>query len=322
MHWQDLLDDVHEELRPHLGEGRVASYIPALADADPKAFAIVAANLHGEVFGTGCIDQPFSAQSITKVFMLAIALEAVNERLWERVGREPSGSAFNSIVQLEQEKGIPRNPFINAGALVITDTVLSACGSRDALNSLLALVRQVSASERVRIDADVAASERAWGHRNAGLAHFMKSFGVLETPVDDVLETYFCQCALEVTPGELARAGLFLANEGVDPSSGEQIVTPARARRIGALMMTCGHYDMSGDFAFRVGLPGKSGVGGGILCIIPGQGSIVAFSPPLNKSGNSLAGTRALEMFAARAGLNVFGGRTRDAPRANPYDTT
>jgi len=318
LNWQRLLDDVHEELRPRLGEGTVASYIPALADADPEAFAIVAADLEGRVYGTGCIDHPFSAQSITKVFMLALALEAVDSALWRRVGREPSGSAFNSIVQLEREKGIPRNPFINAGALVVTDTVISACGSGDALENLLGLLRQISGSNRIRIDADVAASERAWGHRNAGLAHFMKSFGVIENQVEDVLETYFCQCALEVTPRELARAGLFLANEGIDPISGERITQASRARRIGALMMTCGHYDMSGDFAFRVGLPGKSGVGGGILCIIPGWGSVVAFSPPLNRSGNSLAGTLALELFAARAGLNVFGGR----PSPRPNDKT
>ena len=309
MNWQHLLDDLHEELRPRLGEGKVASYIPALADADPKAFAVVAADLDGRIYGTGCVDHPFSAQSITKVFMLALALEAVDSALWKRVGREPSGSAFNSIVQLEREQGIPRNPFINAGALVVTDTVISACGSGDALENLLALLRKISGSKRVRIDSAVAASERDWGHRNAGLAHFMKSFGVIDNRVEDVLETYFCQCALEVTPTELARAGLFLANEGVDPVSKERITQTPRARRIAAMMMTCGHYDMSGDFAFRVGLPGKSGVGGGILCIIPGWGSIVAFSPPLNTSGNSLAGTRALELFAARAGLNVFGDR-------------
>jgi len=309
MNWQRLLDDVHGELRPALGRGKVASYIPALANADPQAFAIALATLDGQLFTTGCADAPFSAQSITKVFMLSLALEAVDADLWKRVGREPSGSAFNSIMQLEREQGIPRNPFINAGALVVTDTVLSACTAEDALTTLLALVRRLAGSERVRIDDAVAASERSWGHRNASLAHFMKSFGVIENDVERVLETYFCQCALEVTPAELARAGRFLANGGLDPASGAAITSPARARRIAALMMTCGHYDMSGDFAFRVGLPGKSGVGGGILCIIPEFGAIVAYSPPLNTAGNSLAGTDALERIAAAAGLNVFGGR-------------
>jgi len=306
MSWQRLLEDIDEAVRPTLGRGTVASYIPALAEADPHAFALALATNDGEVFTTGCADAPFSAQSITKVFMLSLALEASSETLWQRVGREPSGTPFNSIVQLEHEQGVPRNPFINAGALVVTDAVVDAFGAQDAPVVLSQLVRRLSASERVRIDPIVAESERRWGHRNSGLAHFIKSFGVIGNTVEPVLEAYFAQCALEVTPTELARAGRFLANGGVDPATGEQVTTAARARRIAALMMTCGHYDMSGDFAYRVGLPGKSGVGGGILCIVPGLGALVAYSPPLNAAGNSLAGTEALERLAAEAGINVF----------------
>lgn len=308
LNWKQLLEDVHAELGPTLGEGKVASYIPALAEADPQAFALALATNEGEVFTTGDADAPFSAQSITKVFMLGLALEASGESLWKRVGREPSGTPFNSIVQLEHEHGVPRNPFINAGALVVTDAVVSAFGAQEAPLALRDLMRRLAASERVRIDPVVAESERDWGHRNAGLGHFIKSFNALDNPVAAVLEAYFSQCALEVTPAELARAGRFLANGGIDPTSGERITTPARARRIAALMMTCGHYDMSGDFAYRVGLPGKSGVGGGILCIVPDLGALVAYSPPLNAAGNSLAGTEALERLATRAGLNVFGG--------------
>ncbi len=309
MSWKRVLDEVHAAITPTLGQGEVASYIPALAEADPHAFALALATNDGEVVTTGCADAPFSAQSITKVFMLGLALETSGEALWERVGREPSGTPFNSIVQLEHEHGVPRNPFINAGALVVTDAVVSAFGADRASTVLSERLRHLAASDRVRIDPVVAKSERDWGHRNAGLAHFIKSFGVLDNPVPAVLDAYFAQCALEITPTELARAGRFLANGGIDPGSAERVTKPARARRIAALMMTCGHYDMSGDFAYRVGLPGKSGVGGGILCIVPAVGALVAYSPPLNAAGNSLAGTEALERVATEAGLNVFGGK-------------
>lgn len=308
MSWQSILKAVHRDVRPHIGDGAVASYIPALADADPTAFALALTTLEGETHCVGDADSPFSAQSISKVFMLTLALEAVGGKLWRKVGREPSGTAFNSIVQLEYEEGIPRNPFVNAGALVTTDTVITACGERSALDELLMLVRSTSGSERVRCDPAVAESERQWGQRNAGLAYFIKSFGVLDNEVGAVLDTYFHQCALETTAAELSRAGLFLAAGGRDPIRGVRVTSAGRAARINALMMTCGHYDMSGDFAFRVGLPGKSGVGGGILCVIPGTGSLAVWSPPLNKAGNSLAGTKALEFFAEKAKVNVFRG--------------
>jgi glutaminase len=314
MRWDRIIKAVHREVEPILGKGKVASYIPALATVDPKYFALVLTTLDGKSYATGQADIPFSSQSISKVFMLTLALEAWGGRLWKRVGREPSGSSFNSIAQLEYEQGVPRNPFINAGALAVTDAVISKAGERGALDDLLTLVRRASQSDRVRINPDVAQSERQWGHRNTSLAHFMKSFGVIENDVDQVLNTYFCQCALETTATELSRAGLYLANAGKLPHSDEKITRAERATRINALMMTCGHYDMSGDFAFRVGLPGKSGVGGGILCIIPGVGSLCAWSPPLNAAGNSLAGTRALELFARRADINVFKRRMSFAP--------
>ncbi len=304
--WDDIIHGVARDVKSHLGKGEVAQYIPALANADPHSFALVLTTLDGKAHGAGDLDLPFSAQSISKLFMLTLALEAWGGDLWKRVGREPSGSAFNSIAQLEYEEGIPRNPFINAGALVVTDAVISASSDEGALAGMLGLVRRASGSSRVRIDPDVAESEKLWGHRNKSLAHFMKSFHIIENDVDEVLDTYFCQCALETTARELSRAGLFLAADGRDPVSGKRFTEVGRSTRINALMMMCGHYDMSGDFAYRVGLPGKSGVGGGILCIIPGVGSLCAFSPALNRSGNSLVGTRALELFARRAGMNVF----------------
>ncbi len=305
MKWQRLLDDTLHYVRPQLGQGVVADYIPALAAADPRAFAMTIVTLDGEVFSVGEATTTFSIQSISKVFTLTLALEWEGQELWKRVGREPSGSAFNSIVQLEHEGGVPRNPLINAGALVVTDTLVRF-SQAGAIDQLLALLRGLCDDETIDVDSTVAASERVWGHRNRGLAWFMKSFGVIRSDPNEVLDAYFRQCAVAMSTEQLARAGLFLANEGRDPITGAQVTSHERVNRINALMLTCGHYDMSGDFAFRVGLPGKSGVGGGILAVAPGVGSIAVWSPALNRSGNSLVGTLALEQLSLRAGLNLF----------------
>ncbi|WP_306251862.1 glutaminase [Parvularcula sp. IMCC14364] len=306
MKWQKILNEIRQEIQPELGNGKVANYIPALSEADPKAFGMAVVTTDGEIFTAGNATEPFSIQSISKVLTLTLALGFENENLFERVGREPSGSAFNSIVQLEQEGGIPRNPFINAGAIVVTDTIITHCNRQSGADLILDLARKLSCSGRVRVDDEVARSEALWGNRNRSLAYFMKSFGVLKNDPEEVLQAYFCQCALEMTCTELARAGLYLANDGVDPVSGEQVATHAHVNRINALMMTCGHYDMSGDFAFHVGLPGKSGVGGGILAIVPGVCAVAVWSPALNKAGNSLAGTLALELFSEKTSLNLF----------------
>ena len=303
--WQALLEETQAHVRPRLGQGKVADYIPALASADPHAFALSVATVDGQVYGVGEVDHRFSLQSISKIFTLTLALEWEGAALWKRVGREPSGSAFNSIVQLEREDGVPRNPLINAGALVVTDALIHH-GKDAAIDQLLTLLRRLSEDASVEIDAVVYASERDWGHRNRSLAWFMKSFGILRSDPSDVLDAYFRQCAVAMTTAQLARAGLFLANEGVQPSTGAAITTHDRVNRVNALMLTCGHYDMSGDFAFRVGLPGKSGVGGGILAVAPGVASIAVWSPALNRAGNSLIGTLALEHLSTRGGLNLF----------------
>ncbi|MCI5045167.1 MAG: glutaminase [Aquisalinus sp.] len=306
MNWQKILDDIKEQIQPELGVGKVADYIPALSKVDPQAFGMAVNTMAGECFKTGDADLPFSIQSISKVFTLTIALGFENEGLFDRVGREPSGSAFNSIVQLEHEQGIPRNPFINAGAIVVTDTIITHCGEKSTANLILEFARNLSGSSRVHIDDDVARSEALWGNRNRSLAYFMKSFGVLKNDPEDVLQAYFCQCSLEMTCEELARSGSYLANDGVDPVSGKQVATHPHVNRINALMMTCGHYDMSGDFAFHVGLPGKSGVGGGILAIVPGICTVAVWSPALNRAGNSHAGTLALKLFSEKTNLNLF----------------
>jgi glutaminase len=307
MDLQAILDGIHAELLPRLGEGKVADYIPELAKVDPRQFGMAIVTVDGKVHQVGDAQTQFSIQSISKVFMLTLALGKVGEQLWTRVGREPSGSAFNSIVQLEHEAGIPRNPFINAGAIAISDVVLSGHAPREAIGELLRFVRYLSEDDTVTIDDKVARSETQTGFRNFALANFMRSYGNLDHPVEHVLGVYFHQCALSMSCSQLAKAGLYLAARGSNPVTAHSVVSAKRARRINALMLTCGHYDCSGDFAYHVGLPGKSGVGGGIMAVAPGIASMAVWSPGLNKVGNSQLGAVALEMLAARTGWSVFG---------------
>lgn len=303
---QQLIETVHHEAAPLLGLGEVADYIPELARVDPRKLGIAVAPVDGEVFVCGDADEPFSIQSISKVFTLTLALGKIGDALWKRVGREPSGTPFNSIVQLEHERGIPRNPFINAGAIVVTDVVLAGHEPREAIGEILQLIRFLASDDTVAIDPAVARSETEEGYRNRALANYMRAFGNLHHPVDLTLGVYFHQCAIAMTCRQLARAGLFLANAGRLPPENFTVVSLRRARRINALMLTCGHYDGSGDFAFRVGLPGKSGVGGGILAVVPGVASLAAWSPALDPQGNSLIGTHVLEQIAAKTGWSVF----------------
>ncbi|WP_083003317.1 glutaminase [Halomonas sp. GT] len=304
---QELLNKIAAELALETERGNVADYIPQLAHVDPSQFAISLATVDGQRFSAGCATTPFSIQSISKVFTLTIALGKWGDGLWSRVGREPSGDPFNSIVQLEHESGKPRNPFINAGAIAIVDAIMMGHEPKETLAEILSFVRYIADDNSICFDHQVAASEMQHKDRNASLAHFMKAFGRLRHDVDKVLGTYFHQCAIAMSCEQLAHAGLFLASDGVNQPSGLRVVSPQRARRINSLMMMCGHYDASGEFAFRVGLPGKSGVGGGILAIAPGRGSLAVWSPGLDKYGNSLLGTRALEMFAQETGWSVFG---------------
>jgi glutaminase len=302
-----IVTDIHAELAPRFGEGKVADYIPQLARVDPRRFGVAVTTLDGTTHTAGDADVPFSIQSVSKVFLLTLALGKHGEALWRDVGREPSGSAFNSIVQLEAEHGRPRNPFINAGAIVVTDQLMAGHTPREAIGEVVRFLRALADRDDIAIDQEVARSEEATGDRNFALAHFMHGFGRLRHPVAHVLGVYFHVCAIAMTCRDMARAGLFLAANGEDPLAGARIVNAARARRINALMLTCGHYDGSGEFAYRVGLPGKSGVGGGILAIAPGQASICVWSPGLNANGNSLLGSLALERLAQRTGWSIFG---------------
>jgi len=305
---QALIDRIHDRLKPRLTEGRVADYIAPLAEVDPHRFGIAIHTIDGQSYATGDAHEPFSIQSVSKVFTLTLALGKVGDGLWRRVGREPSGTPFNSIVQLEHENGVPRNPFINAGAIVVADVILSGHQPREAIGEILRFARFLAEDETILIDPEVAASEAATGFRNAALANYMRAFGNIHHPVEQVLGVYVHHCAIAMSCAQLARSALFLAHDGVNPTTGRRVVSSQRARRINALMLTCGHYDGSGEFAFRVGLPGKSGVGGGILAIVPGHAAIAVWSPGLNPTGNSLVGALALEAIARETGWSVFAG--------------
>ncbi|MGA7297019.1 MAG: glutaminase [Rhodanobacteraceae bacterium] len=302
--FQDILARIAEEVEPLTHKGHVADYIPGLANVSPAQFGMAVATLDGRYFQVGDAAENFSVQSISKVFSLTIAIQALGNDLWKRVGREPSGNPFNSLVQLEQERGIPRNPMINAGAHVIADIVLSSC--EDARRTLLDFVRKRAGNPDIDIDEEVARSEAATGFRSKALANFIRSFGNLQNPVEQVLDLYFHQCALRMNCMDLARAFQYLAERGHCRNSDMDVISAPRAKRINAIMLTCGTYDAAGDFAFSVGLPAKSGVGGGIVAVVPNVLTVAVWSPGLDRRGNSLAGGAALDRFTALTGLSVF----------------
>lgn len=303
MDMQGILDGIVDHVAPLCERGEVAAYIPSLSKVPRDKFGICVAMSDGTVYGAGDWQEPFSIQSISKVFSLALVMSYDYDSIWRRVFREPSGTPFNSMVQLEADRGIPRNPFINAGALVVTDRLLTLTG--DAAGSVRGLVRRESGSADVDVDAVVAASESGHGHRNASMAHLLASYGNLENPVEDVLANYFDQCALEMSCEDLAKASLFLARHGVS-SGGTPFLSPNQSKRVNAVMLTCGTYDAAGEFAYRVGVPCKSGVGGGIVAIVPGRCSITVWGPALGPNGNSMAGIAALDEFTARTDWSIF----------------
>lgn len=299
-----ILAEIDETVQPLLAQGKVADYIPELAHISPHKFGMAVQTSSGELHCIGDAAEKFSVQSVSKAFTLTMAMRLEGDAIWRRVGREPSGTAFNSLVQLEYENGIPRNPFINAGAMVVTDMILSH--HPDAKAAILDFVRLLSGSEGIGFDTAVAQSEKSTGYRNAALAYFLKSFGNLRNHPEEVLDTYFHHCALAMSCVEVARAGMFLANNGRLPQDGQVILSRSQAKYVKALMQTCGTYDAVGDFAYRVGLPGKSGVGGGILAVMPDAFSVCVWSPGLNAQGNSLAGTKALELFTTLTEISIF----------------
>ena len=304
MNFQAILDDIVAAVRPQLGvQGQVASYIPALARVSPQQFGIALRTCDGLEAASGDYATPFSIQSMSKLFSLTMAMQHLGDALWQRIGREPSGNPFNSLVQLENEQGKPRNPFINAGAIAVADRLLS---HGNGVGNVLDLLSELC-DEPVHLDPEVARSEAQTGFRNHALANFMKSFGKLDNPVAAVLDLYFHQCAIRMSCQQMARAAGYLCRDGRHPYRADAtVVSSSQTRRINALMLTCGTYDAAGEFAFRIGLPCKSGVGGGIVAVVPDQLTLCVWSPALDGSGNSLLGMQALELFAARTGLSIF----------------
>ncbi|NYE26816.1 glutaminase [Pigmentiphaga litoralis] len=303
--YQAILDEINDALRPELGqEGKVADYIPALARVPADRFGIALRTCDGFEAASGDSNEAFSIQSISKLFSLTLALQRVGDQVWDRIGREPSGNPFNSLVQLEREEGVPRNPFINAGAIAVADRLVSATKSH-AKTDIVELISSLC-GDKVMIDQEVAQSEAANGYRNVAVANFMKSFDKFDNNVAQVLDVYFNQCAIQMSCVQLARAAGFLCRDGGHPYRGKSVVSERQARRLNALMLTCGTYDSAGEFAFLVGLPCKSGVGGGIVAVVPETLSLCVWSPAIDESGNSHLGRKALEMFVARTRLSIF----------------
>ena len=302
--YRQVIDRIYNEVLVYRGHGKVADYIPALAEVDPTHFGIAIETLAGQTIAQGDAEICFSIQSISKVFTFAMVLRHMGEEIFKSVGREPSGNPFNSLVQLEYEKGIPRNPFINAGALVVTDRLMELYPRPK--EAILDFVRNLCGNDDIYYDRRVAKSELLHADRNRALAYFMKSFGNIHNDVEALIDVYCHQCSISMNCVDLARSFQFLANKGINPTDGESILTESKAKRLGALMATCGFYDESGDFAFRVGLPGKSGVGGGIVAYLPGKLSIAVWSPEPDQHGNSLIGIETLERFTTEIASSIF----------------
>lgn len=304
MDYQKILNTINEELSYRDVTGKVASYIPELAKVDPRKFGMDVYCGDQQHFSFGDNEELFSIQSISKVFSLSMAMRLMGEDLWDRVDVEPSGDPFNSLSQLEYESGVPRNPFINAGALVISDILVDQL--EDPKQELLDFVRKITEDESVNFDSKIAASERSTGYRNVALVNYMKALGNIKCEVEAIVDFYFHLCSLAMSCKQLSQAFMIFANKGRILGTDEEILTPTTVKRINSLMQTCGFYDEAGEFSFEVGLPGKSGVGGGIVAIHPDQYSVAVWSPILNEKGNSELGMKALERLTTLTGLSVF----------------
>ena len=304
MDYTSSISKIYHKVINSKDTGKIATYIPELAKVDPAKFGVHLSTLDKQHFGMGDSEEGFSIQSIAKLLALTMAYNIVGEKLWRRVGVEPSGKPFNSLIQLEYDKGIPRNPLINAGAIVICDVLLSNLNSP--LDELMAFTRARSGNEKVSYSERVANSEKLVGNKNLALINLMKSFGNIVNPIDEVMDFYYKLCSIEMNCKELSRTFLYLANYGIDPYSGKKILSKSKSKRMNAVMQLCGLYDEAGEFSFRVGLPGKSGVGGGIVAIYPNNYCIAVWSPRLNKKGNSLKGVRFLEKFTTETRASIF----------------
>jgi len=304
MNFNTLIEKIYNEVKKEADKGKVASYIPELLSVNHDSFGVYITSIDKKGFGVGNCNDKFSIQSIAKVITLSLAYSIVGEAIWKRLDVEPSGTSYNSLIQLEADKGVPRNPFINAGALVIVDILIS--NLKAPKEEFLSYIRELSNNKTIDYSSTIAASEKAAGYRNVALCNFIKSFNNIENDPSDVLDLYFDICSIEVTCKELSELFLFLANNGENLFNAKEVINISQSKRINAIMQTCGFYDESGEFAFRVGLPGKSGVGGGIVAVHPSQYVIAVWSPRLNEKGNSYKGMQFLERFTTESQLSIF----------------
>lgn len=301
---EKVLHHIFNDFKTFQNTGEKASYIPELANVNENLFGVCLTCLDGSQVSLGDATKPFSIQSISKVFSLILAYNILDEELWKRVDVEPSGDTFNSLILLEMESGIPRNPFINAGAIVIADVLVSHL--KNPKEDFLTFIHQLTDDKSVQYDLSVFNSEKSVAYRNYSLINLMKSFGNIHNDIDTVMDFYFMMCSLSITCEQLSKAILFFTNNGIHPLTKQQVLTPSKNRRINAVMQLCGFYDEAGEFAYRVGLPGKSGVGGGIIAVHPGLYSVVVFSPKLNKKGNSTKGMAFLERLTSELNNSIF----------------
>lgn len=304
MDYQDIFARACKEIQSKPSHGKVADYIPELAKVNPEQFGVHLETVTNSGFSFGDASTPFSIQSIAKVFSLSLAYELVGERIWKRVGVEPSGTSFNSIVQLEHDDGIPRNPMLNAGALVISDILITQLDNPK--KEFLEFVRLISGNSSIDYSTRIASSEKEMSYVNNALINVMKYFNNINNDIDEVMDFYFHLCSIEMDCEVLSKSFLFLANKGKLTTTGEKIINPSKAKRINAIMQLCGFYDQAGDFSFKIGLPGKSGVGGGIAAVLPGEYTIAVWSPRLNKQGNSVRGIDFLEQFTTMTKHSIF----------------
>ncbi|MEV6432691.1 glutaminase [Nocardia sp. NPDC051463] len=303
MDYQHVITQVMSDTESSIGSGQVADYIPDLVKADPNQFGFTIATVDGHVHSVGEAHTPFAIESISTVFALALVLSRKETPIWQRVGREPSGTPLNSLIELEVDNGIPRNPYLNSGAIVVADQLLHDTGN--GFEALRTLLRAEAGDVDLHVDTVTVESEEGAGDRNRAMAYLMAGFGNMINPVQQALDHYFRQCSITITCEQLAKAGLLVARHGLC-EDGSRLLHRADARQLVALMTTCGTHDAAGEFAYRVGLPCKSGVGGGILSIVPGKCSVVAWGPGLDVKGNSAAGAVAMASFARTTGYSVF----------------
>jgi glutaminase len=301
---QDFLNDLHFKYKS-IHEGVLANYIPELAKANPDWFGICIVTVDGQVYEIGDWEQLFTLQSISKAFVYGMALEDHGrDYVVKRVGVEPTGDDFNSIIKLDESSKRPYNPMVNAGAIATT-SLIKGVGPTERLNRMLDMFQRY-VGHNLFIDMSVFMSERTTGHRNRAMAHLMLNFGMIDAKIDEALDLYFQQCSLMVNCRDLAVMAATLANNGMNPITQERAVDSRYIRDILTVMYTCGMYDFAGEWAYKVGLPAKSGVSGGLIVVVPQQMGIAIFSPPLDSHGSSVRGIKVSEELSEKFGLHLF----------------